>query len=56
MSEARNMIEGAVLFSKLDCAQGFYQIPLEEASKKYIAFNTPWGLFKFNMMAFGLCN
>ena len=56
MSKARNMIEGAVLFSKLDCAQGFYQIPLEEASKKYTAFKTPWGLFEFNMMAFGLGN
>ncbi len=42
--------------SKLDLEKGYYQIPLDNASKDYTAFVTPWGAFRFNVLPFGLCN
>ena len=33
---------GAAYFSKLDAKSGFYQIPLDEASRDLTTFMTPW--------------
>lgn len=44
-------------FSSIDLFSGFFQMPLEEKSKKYTAFITPgYGLWEFNCLPFGLCN
>ncbi|KYO47687.1 hypothetical protein Y1Q_0019774 [Alligator mississippiensis] len=40
--------------STLDLAKGYWQIPLRTANCAKTAFGTPWGLFKFVRMPFGL--
>ena len=45
-----------MLFSKLDLTKGFWQIPLDEASKAILAMSTPLGLMEPNHMPFGMKN
>ncbi|MBZ5782076.1 reverse transcriptase family protein, partial [Klebsiella aerogenes] len=35
---------------------GYNQVPVSEADKPKTAFCTPFGLFEWNRMPFGLCN
>lgn len=49
-------LQGCCFFSKLDLTKGFWQIPLEEASKKILAMATPLGLYEPNCMPFGMKN
>ena len=44
----------AKIFSKMDLKRGYYQIPMEENSKKYTAFAFNNKLYQFKMMPFGL--
>lgn len=44
------------VFSKMDLAKGFYQIPLHEESRPLTAFATPRGLYQFTVLPFGLTN
>lgn len=43
-------------FSTLDLSKGYWQIPLDEESKKITAFQSNRGLLQFIMMPFGLVN
>lgn len=45
-----------VLFSLIDCNQGFWQINMDEESIPLTAFRTHMGHFEFVRMPFGLCN
>ncbi|XP_076047435.1 uncharacterized protein LOC143028970 [Oratosquilla oratoria] len=44
------------IFSKMDLAKGFFQIPLEERSKQVTAVAIPNGLYQFKVLPFGLTN
>jgi hypothetical protein len=44
----------AKYITTLDLCKGYWQVPLEEASRPYTAFRTPLGLFQFTVLPFGL--
>ncbi len=46
----------ASFLSKLDLLKGFYQVPMEDDSKKFTAFTCLQGKFQFKVMPFGLTN
>lgn len=52
--EIASEMAGAKYFSKLDAAQGFWQIKLDEKSSRYCTFNTPYGRYRFLRMPFGI--
>ena len=56
ITDLLDRVANARWLSKIDLNQGFYQIPMDEASKAKTAFCTPWGKFAFNRMPFGLKN
>ncbi|CAB3248007.1 unnamed protein product [Arctia plantaginis] len=49
-------LAGHSLFITLDCASGYYQIPIAEESQDKTAFVTPDGQYQFRRMPFGLAN
>ena len=54
IEELIDTIGPAVVISTLDLAKGYWQIPMAEESKDKTAFTTPFGLFEFQVMPFGL--
>lgn len=56
IEESLDALSGARWFSTLDLASGYNQVPVAEKDKFKTAFCTPFGLFEFNRMPFGLCN
>ncbi|XP_056108553.1 uncharacterized protein LOC130086512 [Rhinichthys klamathensis goyatoka] len=56
IEESLDALSGANWFSTLDLVSGYNQVPVAEKDKAKTAFCTPFGLFEFNRMPFGLCN
>ncbi|TWW54009.1 Retrovirus-related Pol polyprotein from transposon opus [Takifugu flavidus] len=56
IEESLDALSGAHWFSTLDLASGYNQVPVAEQDRPKAAFCTPFGLFEFNRMPFGLCN
>ena len=40
----------------LDCNWGFWNVPIKEECRQYTAFVTPWGIYEFNVLPFGIKN
>ena len=49
-------LSGGKLFSKLDLAHAYQQIPLDEASKPFVVIDTHKGLFQYNRLPFGVAS
>jgi hypothetical protein len=47
-------LKGAEYFTVLDLKDGFWHIELDGNSKKLCTFNSPFGLWQFNRMPFGI--
>lgn len=47
-------LSGGQRFSKIDLAQAYLQMEMEESSKKYLTINTHKGLFRYNRLVFGV--
>jgi hypothetical protein len=43
-------------FTKLDLVKGYYQVPIDEKSRKFTAFSTPHNHYQFKRLSFGLKN
>ncbi len=56
IEESLDALTGARWFSTLDLASGYNPVPVAEADRPKTAFCTPFGLFEWNRMPFGLCN
>ncbi|XP_073710120.1 retrovirus-related Pol polyprotein from transposon 412 [Misgurnus anguillicaudatus] len=56
IEESLDALTGARWFSTMDLASGYNQVPVSEVDKPKTAFCTPFGLFEWNRMPFGLCN
>jgi len=49
-------IGAATVISTLVLAKGYWQIPMSPSSQEKTALATPFGLFEFDVMPFGLHN
>eukprot|EP00915_Cephaloidophora_sp_WS-2016_P008969 GHVH01012671.1.p1 GENE.GHVH01012671.1~~GHVH01012671.1.p1 ORF type:complete len:997 (+),score=99.29 GHVH01012671.1:565-3555(+) len=47
---------GQEFYTALDANWGFWNLRVAEDSKKYTAIITPWGLYEFNVLPFGIKN
>ncbi|KAI5620525.1 hypothetical protein C0J50_19992 [Silurus asotus] len=56
IEETLDALTGARWFSTLDSASSYNQVPVTEGDKSKTAFCTPFGIFEWNRMPFGLCN
>ena len=54
IEEMFEKIGSATVISTLDLAKGYWQIPMAPDSQEKTAFVTPFGLFEFTVMPFGL--
>lgn len=44
----------AKYLTTIDLCKGYWQVPLTQRSRALTAFRTPWGLFQFTVLPFGL--
>lgn len=56
IEESLDALHGSSLFSTCDLASGFHQIAMSLTDQHKTAFVTPFGLFEYTRMPFGLCN
>ena len=56
MQDLTNHLYNAMVFSKLDLIKGYHQVLVAEADKAKTPIITPFGLFEYNFMPFGLRN
>ena len=47
-------LSGSKYFTTLDLAMGYHQVEVRPEDREKTAFNTPYGLYQYNVMPFGL--
>jgi hypothetical protein len=56
IDDTLDMLSGCQWFSTLDLISGYWQVEVAPEDRSKTAFCTPWGLYEYNVMPFGLCN
>lgn len=56
MSWLLNQLKGCKFFAKIDLKAAFNLLRVKEGDEWKTAFQTPWGLFEYTVMPFGLAN
>ena len=56
IEESLDALRGSKYFSTLDLASGYHQVAMDDKHQEKTAFITPFGLFEYTRMPFGLCN
>ncbi|XP_056609057.1 uncharacterized protein LOC130426352 [Triplophysa dalaica] len=56
IDESFDALTGARYFSTVDLASGYHQIAMCDRDRAKTAFTTPFGLFEYRRMPFGVCN
>ncbi len=56
VDESLDALGNAKLFSTLDLTAGYFQVAVSEKDREKTAVTTPFGLFEWTRMPFGLCN
>ncbi|XP_068208712.1 uncharacterized protein [Palaemon carinicauda] len=51
-----DQVSNSTYLTQIDLLKGYYQIKLTETAKEISSFITPFGLFSYNVMPFGLAN
>ncbi|KAE8883743.1 hypothetical protein PF007_g22418 [Phytophthora fragariae] len=51
-----DVLRGAKLYSTIDIASGYWNVPMDPDSVEKTAFTCKYGLFEWLVMPFGLCN
>ncbi|GMF28614.1 unnamed protein product [Phytophthora fragariaefolia] len=51
-----DVLKGAKLYSTMDIASGYWNVPMDPDSVEKTAFTCKYGLFEWLVMPFGLCN
>ena len=54
IDESLDVLGGAKYFSTIDLASAYNQVEVDPADRHKTAFTTPFGLFEYNRMPFGL--
>ena len=49
-------LQGEKFYSKIDLADAYLQIDLDDESKKLCVINTPFGLYQYKCMCFGIAS
>ncbi|XP_043112873.1 uncharacterized protein LOC122357538 [Puntigrus tetrazona] len=56
IDESLDALSKAKVFSSIDLASGYHQVAVHEKDRHKTAFITPFGLYEYQRMPFGLCN
>ena len=54
ISEIYTKLAGSKIFSTIDLKSAYNQVPLDEESRNITVISTPIGLYKYNVLPFGL--
>ncbi|KAJ8381162.1 hypothetical protein SKAU_G00019400 [Synaphobranchus kaupii] len=56
IDESFDALREAKFFSTIDLASGYHQVAMHEKDRPKTAFTTPFGLYEYSRMPFGVCN